>query len=287
VGVTVRIRPTAAGIVAVAALAALGVYVAARHGDHRLPLPRAGRECTVDAGGRVTLKASQMANAATIAAVGVRRGMPERAVVVALSAAWQESKLENLAGGDRDSVGLFQQRPSQGWGAPAQLRDPRYAAGLFYGALKKVRGWEKMRVTDAAQAVQRSAYPEAYQRWAGRSAVLAKALLGQVTGAVACVLVGEPEVRGAAAASALSQGLLLDWGAAPTADTLRLAMSVSDATAGWRYAHWLVSHARDHGVQRVQFAGLQWTASEGVWAPFKLDRSSGGRRVVAEVFGER
>src|SRR3712207_121965 len=141
-----------------------------------LKLPRLGPECTVRADGEVTLDAVQMANAATISAVGVRRKMPERAVVVALATALQESKLENLDTGDRDSVGLFQQRPSQGWGSEEQIQDPRYAAEKFYAALKKVKGWKKMRVTDAAQKVQRSAYPNAYEKWADESEVLARAL---------------------------------------------------------------------------------------------------------------
>jgi hypothetical protein len=284
--VTVRIRTTLAVLAALAALAALGVYVAGRHWDGGIPLPR-GRACTVEAEGRVTLDASQMANAATIAAAGIRRGMPERAIVVALAAAWQESKLENLTGGDRDSVGLFQQRPSQGWGTPEQIRNPRYAAGRFYIALKKVRGWQQMRVTEAAQAVQHSAYPEAYEKWADESTVLATALLGHATGAVACMVIGEPALRGAAAASALSQGLLLDWGEAPTSDLRGLAMSVGNTRAGWRYAHWLVSHATDHGVKAVRFGDLEWTASEGVWAPVPGGRSPGAGRVVAEVFDER
>ena len=114
----------------------------------------------------VTLVPARMANAATIAAVGLIRGVPRRALVVALATALQESKLDNLTGGDRDSVGLFQQRPSQGWGTVEQIADPRYAANAFYTALLKVHGWQNMRVTDAAQAVQRSAYPEAYQQWA-------------------------------------------------------------------------------------------------------------------------
>ncbi len=164
-----------------------------------------------------------MANAATIAAIGVRRKMPERAVVVALATAFQESKLENLAGGDRDSIGLFQQRPSQGWGTPEQIRDPRYAANRFYAALKKVPDWEQMRVTVAAQAVQRSAFPEAYEQWADDSAVLTRALLGNATGAVACTVARDPVIRGAAAAAALTTGLKLDWGRLETASSGRLA----------------------------------------------------------------
>ena len=147
-----------------------------------------------------------MANAATITAVGMRRKMPERAIVVALATALQESKLENLDDGDRDSVGLFQQRPSQGWGTPEKIQDPRYAADKFYTALKKVKGWKKMRVTDAAQKVQRSAYPNAYEKWADESAVLARALTGRATGAVECTVSGEPALRGAAAAARPGRG---------------------------------------------------------------------------------
>jgi hypothetical protein len=266
-------------------LAGLGIYLGVRNWAGELKLPTS-RECTVQADGRVVLHTHQMANAATIAAVAVRRGVPERGVVVALATALQESKLENLAGGDRDSVGLFQQRPSQGWGTPEQIRDPRYAARKFYDALRKVRGWQKMRVTDAAQRVQRSAYPAAYERWADEATVLTRALLGHATGAVACTLSDEPVLRGAAAAAALGRGLRLDWGRLETAsaDAAGLAVPVADARSGWRYAHWLVSHAADHGVKRVRFAELEWTADVGRWEPAGGSRA--GTRVVAEVFSE-
>ncbi len=125
----------------------------------------------------VGLSAQQRQNAATIVAVGRSLGVPDRGIVVALAAAMQESSLRNLAHGDRDSVGLFQQRPSQGWGSAAALQDPTHAAKLFYGGrsnpnagktrgLLDVPGWASMSVTDAAQAVQRSAYPKAYAHWA-------------------------------------------------------------------------------------------------------------------------
>jgi murein DD-endopeptidase MepM/ murein hydrolase activator NlpD len=76
----------------------------------------------------------------------------------------QESGLRNLTGGDRDSIGLFQQRPSQGWGTPQQLADPAYQAGKFFDKLITIDGWQQMPLTDAAQAVQRSAYPDAYAK---------------------------------------------------------------------------------------------------------------------------
>jgi cell wall-associated NlpC family hydrolase len=107
----------------------------------------------------------QVANAAVIVEVGHRMGVPGWGQVVAVATAMQESTLRNLSGGDRDSVGLFQQRPSQGWGTPAQLGDPAYAAGRFYQALLAVDGWQQMPVAEAAQRVQRSAFPFAYEKW--------------------------------------------------------------------------------------------------------------------------
>ncbi|MEV0726903.1 C40 family peptidase [Micromonospora purpureochromogenes] len=120
----------------------------------------------------------QVGHAATIVAVGADRGVPPRGWVIALATAMQESTLRNLPGGDRDSVGLFQQRPSQGWGTPAHLRDPRYAAGQFYTALLAVDGWQSMPLTDAAQAVQRSAYPGAYAKWENDAIALVRVLAG-------------------------------------------------------------------------------------------------------------
>jgi hypothetical protein len=287
----VRNRGWVAGFVALALVAAFGVYLGSRDfSPPELRLPTPTRDCSVradDDGVPVGLDTPQMAHAATIAAVGVRRGMPERAVVVALATALQESKLENLAGGDRDSVGLFQQRPSQGWGTAAQISDPRYSAGRFYATLKKVRGWEKMRVTDAAQRVQRSAYPEAYEKWADEAAVLAAALLGRATGAVACTVTGDPAVRGGAAATALTEGLVGDWGRVATSGTGALpglAVAVGDDRAGWRYAHWLVSHATEHGVKRVRFGDLEWSADGGSWS--RVGSGASTDSVVAEVFGE-
>ncbi|MGR6319972.1 C40 family peptidase [Micromonospora soli] len=130
------------------------------------------------AAGAAGWNSDQVANAAVIVAVGADLKVPPRGWVVALATAMQESTLRNLPGGDRDSVGLFQQRPSQGWGTPAQLRDPRYAAGRFYQALLAVDGWQAMALTDAAQAVQRSAYPGAYARWEDDAIALVRVLTG-------------------------------------------------------------------------------------------------------------
>lgn len=131
---------------------------------------------TTHAVGSVSLSATQKANALTIIRVGRSLGVSEYGIVIALAAAAQESGLQNLGSGDRDSVGLFQQRPSQGWGSKAQLLDTNHAIRLFFGGssnpnvgrtrgLLDVRGWSQMTVTQAAQAVQNSAYPTAYAKW--------------------------------------------------------------------------------------------------------------------------
>jgi hypothetical protein len=279
-------RQVATGVVVLGLVAGIGFWLGSRWDE--VPLPRFGRQCTVEAHGEVSLDTDQMANAATIAAVGVRLGMPDQAVVVALATALQESKLRNLphlgGGNDHDSIGLFQQRPSQGWGAPQQLAQPGYAAERFYLALREVDGWEEMRLTDAAQRVQRSAYPEAYQQWADDADVLATALLGHAPGAVTCTVPENPPTRGEPAVTALGEALTRDWGARVTTDpgaapaaAVRLAgagaeagpgltVAATDPRAGWRYAHWLVSHAAGHGVTRVQFADLVWTAAQGGWS---------------------
>jgi hypothetical protein len=128
----------------------------------------------------------QAASARTIAEVATQVGMPHHAVTVALAAALQESKLHNISHGDRDSVGLFQQRPSQGWGNPTQLTTPSYAAAAFYRALTRVDGWDTMSVTHAAQHVQRSAAPGAYAKWEPEARVIARILTGEVPDRLVC-----------------------------------------------------------------------------------------------------
>jgi cell wall-associated NlpC family hydrolase len=125
-----------------------------------------------------TLDAEQVTNAGLIVAAGQHLGIPEPGETIALATALQESGLHNLNYGDRDSLGLFQQRPSQGWGTPSQIMDPTYSATAFYKALTQVNGWAAMPTTDAAQAVQRSAYPDAYAKWTPLAHDLATTLDG-------------------------------------------------------------------------------------------------------------
>ncbi|MGC5020000.1 hypothetical protein [Micromonospora sp. DT47] len=137
------------------------------------------------------LTQAQMDNAKVIVEVGVALRMPERGLVVAVATAMQESNLYNLAsdvlpesydhphqgsGADHDSVGLFQQRPSSGWGTVAQLMRPAYAAGAFYRALAEIPGWQELSITAAAQAVQVSAFPDAYAQHEERATTVVEAL---------------------------------------------------------------------------------------------------------------
>ncbi|MDM4763073.1 LysM peptidoglycan-binding domain-containing protein [Galbitalea sp. SE-J8] len=164
------------GVSAASVLAANGLDASSIiYPDARLTIPTAS--VYVAGRGMVTLLDAEMTrNARTIVRVGRSLGVSDRGLVIALAAAMQESALANIAYGHLDSVGLFQQRPSQHWGTTSQLLDPEYAARLFFGGptgpnsavtpgLLDIPGWQSMTVTQAAQAVQVSAYPDAYAQW--------------------------------------------------------------------------------------------------------------------------
>ncbi|WP_433860297.1 C40 family peptidase [Streptomyces kronopolitis] len=188
--------------VAVAAAAAIlgtGAYVAMSIGQLLSLSPvastLAGVSCPVDGvavgdgDGKTGLRAEQIKNAQVIIATGQKMQISSRGQVVAIAAALQESGLRNVDGGDRDSLGLFQMRPSQGWGTREQILNPAWAAGKFYRALRSVNGWEEMPVTDAAQAVEKSGFPDAYAQHE-RRAVQIVASIGSSTGEVTQVDTG-------------------------------------------------------------------------------------------------
>ncbi|MEU4366260.1 hypothetical protein [Micromonospora chersina] len=137
-------------------------------GDKLIPHGVQGAQSKID------LNDEQTANAKAIIAATKKAGLPERAAVISIATSLQESKLENLGHlGDRndhDSLGLFQQRPSSGWGTPEQITDPEYSTLAFLKGLKQVDGWQDMPLTEAAQTVQVSAYPDAYAQWEQQAA---------------------------------------------------------------------------------------------------------------------
>ncbi len=246
-------RLVVVGAVVIAVVAA--GFVVSRRGTQTTaanPVPL----CTATAGAaHFAFDLDQAANAATIAAVGKHEGMSDHAVTVALAAAQQESRLRNLNFGDRDSVGLFQQRPSQGWGTPAQLVNPRYAAASFYRALTNVDGWATMDVTDAAQHVQRSAAPDAYAAWEPQARVLAQALTGEVAAGITCRFVAPTKVS---AAGPLGAVMTAELGSSSVGTDV-------NAARGWTVAGWLVAHAHAYRISEVTFAGRRWTPSSGKW----------------------
>jgi hypothetical protein len=178
------------------------------------------------------MKPDQLVNASIIADVAMRRGLPEQAVIVALATAQQESKLTNLDYGDADSVGLFQQRPSQGWGTPAQILDPVYSSGKFFDALVRVHDWEGLTVAAAAQAVQRSAFPDAYTSWQPLGTALGAALTGLTLTQLTCRL-GHPglDVKGAKPSSS-GPTIASPAASAPPSTDLPVATSLVAAVSG-------------------------------------------------------
>ncbi|WP_455432144.1 heavy metal transporter [Streptomyces qaidamensis] len=234
----------------------------------------------------------QAVNAATITAVGTARGLPERAVTIALATALQESALRNIKHGDRDSLGLFQQRPSQGWGTPKEIMDPTYSAGEFYDHLVKVPGYTRLPLTVAAQRVQRSGFPQAYAKHEPDAALLAAALTGQSAATLTCE--GRPAATRASGPGGVRAALVRDFGRdvlepagaavggssaatpapSPSASdgsggrTVTLPVSADTPSAGgrsldqrgWQLAHWAVANASELHIARVTYAGREWVA---------------------------
>ncbi|MFT4263864.1 MAG: hypothetical protein QM572_10825 [Nocardioides sp.] len=261
-------------VVVVAFLAAAATVAWRELGDKAATL--LPDECMAVVGsGESQLKArvnpEQARNAALIASISIKRGLPARAATIALATAYQESKLYNLNYGDRDSVGLFQQRPSQGWGSRTQLLDETYATNAFYDALVKVDGYETMEITVAAQKVQRSAFPNAYADHEEGARALASALTGQSAAAFSCRF---GKVKAGSVATVQSR-LVSAFGAyagTPVITGGQLTLDVAQDTTGWAIAQWTVAHANRLGVASVKFDGLVWSGGESWRATTGTDR---------------
>jgi hypothetical protein len=165
-----------AALLGLALLAATLAVLLALVGTGQPPAPTTGAGCRLTgttsaaashADSGLELDPEQVTNARIVVGVAHALGLPDRAAVIGLATALQESGLHALtqAESDRDSAGIFQQRPSMGWGSTRQVMDPVYAAQAFYTHLVRVPDWQRLPLTTAAQAVQRSAYPDAYTAW--------------------------------------------------------------------------------------------------------------------------
>jgi hypothetical protein len=218
----------------------------------------------------VQLTVSQAQIAATIAAVAASKNLPARALTIAYATAMQESELANLSYGTADSVGVFQQRPSQGWGTVAELENPVYATTAFFNALVKVPGYTTLAIAVAAQDVQRSADGSAYNNYASEAAVLTPAFTsghgltcwnGTGEATVKLDLHGGAEALDAdfgvpgTNSSALDSITRVDSG---QADSI-----VAQTGAGWTVANWLVANAAAYGITRVSYDGYMWTQGVG------------------------
>jgi hypothetical protein len=235
-------------------------YLALKPSHQAAPRPTG---CVAGSGSRALgLTVSQAAIAATIAGVASERHLPLRAVAIAYATALQESKLANLHYGDLDSVGVFQQRPSEGWGTTRQIENPVYATRRFFDALVAVPHYLHMPMYMAAQAVQHSADGSAYAQYAGTGVDLADAFTGTDPRGVWCTYGSAPgRARLGAAARMLSSvfGPLAQHSTSDPAQTL----AVRDARQGWAVAAWLESNAAGYGIRYVRYDGYQWLGFRG------------------------
>jgi hypothetical protein len=243
--------------------------------------------CTVD---DFDLGTDQAAVAATMvgAVTQYRTALPDRAAVLALAAGLQESKLTNLApgDGDRDSVGVLQQRPSQGWGKVAgepdtiadrtqRLTDVGFATTQFLDALVKVDGWQQLPLAQAIQEVQISADGSAYAKHEAEAQALADALLGNTAAGLTCTFAKPTKV--AATADVVEQARQQLGIDTPVAS----AHSVRVPGAHWQTASWFVANADRFGIERVAYAGRQWSRADG----WNKNPAAGTNAVVATMYG--
>ncbi len=253
-------------------LMVVGLGWALLRGSGPLPDPEG---CTASAAGRkVFLSTEQAENATLISAIAIQRDLPARAASIALATAYQESKIRNLGHGDRDSLGIFQQRPSQGWGTQAQIQDPVYAINKFYDALEKVDDYQSKRITVAAQEVQRSGFPEAYEQHAPDARALASVLTGYSTGGRFNCVVQETSGN-----TRISRTMgLLDDAYGTSIQVTRLSERrelVIRASGGhdpermsWSVAQFLIAHGKAQNIRTVSIAGQTWASgrkSEEGW----------------------
>jgi hypothetical protein len=247
--------------VALVVLIAGGVGVFWWLRDRGLTEPVPGQQrCVATASNRSTVVDLDQAHLASIIAGGsVRRGLPPRAASIAIATAYQETGIRNLDYGDRDSVGLFQQRPSQGWGTKQQLMDPDYATGKFYDALVKIENWETADINDVAQQVQRSGYPEAYRDHEADARVLASALTGESPAGLSCLdrTGADGDVK------ALRRSLEQTFGKVDdSTDGSVLTIRARSEKRAWAYAHFAVANAKFYGVTTVKIGNRLWATQD-------------------------
>jgi hypothetical protein len=212
--------------------------------------------------GPVQITTDQAWVAATLVGTVTAKELPDQAAFLVLMAAWQESKLSNIpaGAGDRDSVGVLQQRPSQGWGSATDLADLHYAAAKFLAALVTHDGWESMDPAHAIQLVQISADEAAYNRHKTEADGLAQALLGRSAAALSCQFDPPTQV---APPDRVIELLTADLPVNPPSAAGR---DISVPGAGWQTTAWFVANADRLGIDAVSYDGKRWTRA-AQWQP--------------------
>jgi hypothetical protein len=279
--VTVRRLRWGGVVLTLALILGIGAYVLFSYTQPYLH----GTGCAVDGsikGTGVDLDLEQAANAATIAAVARHRRLPDQALVIAYATVIQESKIHNLPAGDRDSIGLFQQRPSQGWGTPAELADPVVATGKFFDVLKEIKNYDQLPVDVAAQRVQRSADGSAYAFHVYNAKILTSGFMGRQSAAVHCWYAPDRQTASridalpALADRAFGEGQV----SLTTSKDDLTAVDRGDQQYGWALASWAVSYAQGYGIREIRYAGRHWTSENGFSGWTRDDQAQAGRVVI-------
>ncbi|OYN96740.1 hypothetical protein [Enemella evansiae] len=247
----------------------------------QLPPTQFEQRCVATADGRsVTLTREQAYLTAIIVGVSVQRQLDPQAATIAMATAYQESGIRNLTYGDRDSIGLFQQRPSQDWGTQQQIMDPWYASNAFYNALVKIPNWQNGDVNDTAQAVQKSGFPDAYRKHEQNAVVLSKVFTGQAPGGLSCFdersNAGQPDAFGTQLA--LTHGKLSTRTSGKT-----LTITARNPQQAWSIAHYATANAGLQGIARVETNARTWEP-DGNSMPKWISAGSSGERTVIVTF---
>lgn len=220
--------------------------------------------CTVvGEGDPVTLTKEQSRMTSIIVAASIERGLPERAATIALATAYQESGIRNLDYGDRDSLGLFQQRPDPQyeWGTAEQIMDPWYSSLRFYDELVKFSGWETADINDQAQKVQRSGFPEAYRKHVANATILSDAGRGITPQAVTCVSLGDPDPDPEPIQEVLAVVPGVDVAVADDVITL----AADDERTLWAATNLAMLNTYSAGITRVEVGDAGWSLSDSEW----------------------
>lgn len=259
-------------------LGALGVF--GYLGVKRFFSAQQADTCTVTGqdGGVLTMSSEQAVNASIVAAVSVERDMYPQAATISLATVAVESNYYNLAYGDRDSAGLFQQRPSQGWGTAEEVQDPVNASNSFYNHLQAIKNYQNLAVGETAQRVQQSGYPDRYQQQADNAKRWADAYIGTTEASVSCVV--SENLPTTDQSTTLKDELTADFGGAVKVQEVNgnlkvtstgkytgndsLSKDAANRAVLNAVANWAVTHASSYSLNGVEFDGKMWSRDKNI-----------------------